>query len=79
MSKSKSNFVDLLTISPSASEEQHADVLDLEDDGATRNRTPPWTATKYLRRPREKGLRHRRSINREVAWITGRLGLDAIG
>jgi len=29
MSKSKSNFVDLLTISPSASEEQHADVLDL--------------------------------------------------
>ena len=30
-----------------------------EEDSATRNRTPPWTATKYLRRPREKGLRHR--------------------
>ena len=44
-----------------------------EEDGATGNRTPPWTATKYLRRPQEKGLRHRRSINREVAWITGRL------
>jgi len=30
MSKSKSNFVDLLTISPSASEEQHTDVLVLD-------------------------------------------------
>ena len=44
-----------------------------EEDGATRNRTPPWMATKYVRRPWEKGLRHRWSINTEVAWTTWRL------